>query len=88
MRHPAGGGRCWEEVGRGAVTVIFGSLILVLDVFTQEVLRALRVARSAIQMLALAISQHERGMAQRENGFVGSLIVPDHDWIRGRDEEI
>ncbi|MDH0625930.1 LA2681 family HEPN domain-containing protein [Pseudomonas chengduensis] len=59
-----------------------------LDVFTQEVLRALRVARSAIQMLALAISQHERGMAQRENGFVGSLIVPDHDWIRGRDEEI
>ncbi len=59
-----------------------------MDVFTQEALRALRVARSAIQMLALAISQHERGMAQRENGFVGSLIVPDHDWIRGRDEEI
>jgi hypothetical protein len=59
-----------------------------LDVFTLEVLRALRVARSAIQMLALAISQHERGMAQREAGFVGSLIVPDHDWIRGCDEEI
>lgn len=59
-----------------------------MDIFTQEALRALRVARSAIQMLALAISQHERGMAQRENGFVGSLIVPDHDWIRGRDEEI
>ncbi|TPG75494.1 LA2681 family HEPN domain-containing protein [Pseudomonas mandelii] len=53
--------------------------------FTQEVLRALRVARSAIQMLALAITQHEKGLAEREDGFVASLIVPDHDWIRGRD---
>lgn len=55
--------------------------------FTQEVLRALRVARSAIQMLALSISQHEQGLAQRTGGLVGSLIVPDHDWIRGRDDE-
>lgn len=54
--------------------------------FTQEVLRALRVARSAIQMLALSISQHEQGLAQRTGGLVGSLIVPDHDWIRGRDD--
>lgn len=55
--------------------------------FTQEVLRALRVARSAIQMLALAISQHERGLGQRMDGFVGTMIVPDHHWIRGHDEE-
>ncbi|ACQ99051.1 LA2681 family HEPN domain-containing protein [Burkholderia pseudomallei] len=55
--------------------------------FTQEVLRALRVARSAIQMLALSISQHEQGLSQRTGGFVGSLVVPDHDWIRGRDDE-
>lgn len=55
--------------------------------FTQEVLCALRVARSAIQMLALAITQHEKGLAQREDGFIASLIVPDHDWIRGRDED-
>jgi hypothetical protein len=55
--------------------------------FTQEVLRALRVGRSAIQMLALSISQHEQGLAQRTDGLVGSLIVPDHDWIRGRDHE-
>jgi hypothetical protein len=55
--------------------------------FTQEVLRALRVARSAIQMLALSISQHEQGLAQRTDGLVGSLIVPDHDWIRGRGHE-
>lgn len=54
--------------------------------FTQEVLRALRVARSAIQMLALSISQHEQGLAQRTGGLAGSLIVPDHDWIRGRDD--
>ena len=54
--------------------------------FTQEVLRALRVARSSIQMLALAISQHERGLAMRTGGFVGTLTVPDHDWVRGRDE--
>lgn len=51
--------------------------------FTYEVLRAMRVARAAIQMLALAISQHEQNLEQRTTGIVGSLIVPDHDWIRG-----
>jgi tetratricopeptide (TPR) repeat protein len=51
--------------------------------FTQESLRALRVARSAIQMLALAITQHERGLEQRAGGRIGSLTVPDHDWVRG-----
>lgn len=55
--------------------------------FTQEVLRALRVARSAIQMLALSISQHEQGLALRTSGLVGSLIIPDHDCIRGCDDE-
>jgi len=55
--------------------------------FTQEALRALRVARSAVQMLALSISQHERGLEHRASGVVGSLIVPDHDRIRGRDNE-
>lgn len=54
--------------------------------FTQEVLRALRVARSSIQMLALAISQHEQVLAKQTGGFVGTLTVPDHDWIRGREE--
>jgi hypothetical protein len=56
--------------------------------FTQDVLRALRVARSALQMLALSISQHEQGLARQTVGLVGSLAVPDHDWIRGRDDEI
>ncbi|MFJ1208778.1 LA2681 family HEPN domain-containing protein [Burkholderia pyrrocinia] len=56
--------------------------------FTHDVFRALRVARSAIQMLALSISQHEHGLEQRTDGVVGSLVVPDHDWIRGRDDEI
>lgn len=55
--------------------------------FTQEALRALRVARSAIQMLALSISQHEQGLVRRTEGLVGSMIVPDHDWIRGRDDD-
>jgi len=56
--------------------------------FTVEALRALRVARSAIQMLALSISQHEQGLEQRTSGVVGSMAVPDHDRIRGRDDEI
>jgi hypothetical protein len=56
--------------------------------FTQEVMSALRVARSAIQMLALAVTQHEKRLEQREGGLVGSMIVPDHDWIRGRDESV
>ena len=55
--------------------------------FTQKALRALRVARSAIQMLVLSISQHEQGLEERTEGLVGSLLVPDHDWIRGRDDE-
>jgi len=57
------------------------------DQFTSEVLCALRVARSAIQMLALAISQQEQRMTQQAGGLIGSLIVPDHDWIRGKREE-
>ena len=56
--------------------------------FTQEVLRALRVARSAIQMLALSISQHEQVLALRVDGVIGSMLVPDHDWVRGRSDEI
>lgn len=57
------------------------------DGFSDEVLRALRVARSALQMLALAITQHERGLAQATGGLIGTMHVPDHDWIRGREED-
>lgn len=52
--------------------------------FFQEALRALRVARSAIQMLAFSITQHERRLKQRADGRIGSLTIPDHDWVRGR----
>jgi tetratricopeptide (TPR) repeat protein len=56
--------------------------------FTQEALRALRVARSAIQMLALSIRQHEQALEQQTAGLIGSpLVLPDHDSIRGRDSE-
>ena len=55
--------------------------------FTNEVLYALRIARSAIQMLTLSISQHERGLKENLSGIVGSLVVPDHDYIRGRDKK-
>lgn len=47
--------------------------------FTQEVLDALRTVRSAIQMLALSISQHERVLERRAGGVVGSLYVSDHE---------
>ena len=56
--------------------------------FIDEVLRALRVARSAIQMLALAISQHEEILMQETDGILETLTVPDHHWIRGEDEEL
>lgn len=55
--------------------------------FEQEALNALRVARSAIQMLVFAISQHEQRLAQQVVGKVGQLFVPDHDWIRAGDHE-
>ena len=56
--------------------------------FVEEVVRALRVARSAIQMLALAITQHERALRQGAGGRLGTMVVPDHDWIRGRGEDV
>jgi hypothetical protein len=57
------------------------------DAFEDEVLQALRVARSALQMLALAITQHERVLRQAADGLIGTMHVPDHDWIRGREED-
>ncbi|WP_367834593.1 LA2681 family HEPN domain-containing protein [Pseudomonas lundensis] len=56
--------------------------------FINETLGALRVARSAIQMLALAISQHEEILSKQTDGVIGTLIVPDHHWVRGGDEEL
>ncbi len=38
-------------------------------------------------MLVLSISQHEQGLVERTEGLIESLLVPDHDWIRGRDDE-
>ncbi|MBC3197446.1 hypothetical protein HU756_12075 [Pseudomonas poae] len=55
--------------------------------FIDEALRALRVARAAIQMLALAISQHEEILRKQSDGLIGTMVVPDHHWIRGEDEE-
>ena len=56
--------------------------------FINETLGALRVARSAIQMLALAISQYEEILSKQKGGVIGTLIVPDHHWVRGEDEEL
>jgi hypothetical protein len=52
--------------------------------FVQEMLGALRAARSAVQMLALAITQRERGLAKEADGGRIGMLVPDHDWVRGR----
>lgn len=56
------------------------------DGFSEQVRRALRVARSALQMLALAITQHERVLAEAARGLFGTMHVPDHDWIRGGED--
>ncbi|MEM6559757.1 MAG: LA2681 family HEPN domain-containing protein [Myxococcota bacterium] len=56
------------------------------DDFSDEVLKALRVARSAIQMLTLSIAQRERLLAKDAEGMIGKIHVPDHDWVRGRDD--
>lgn len=57
------------------------------DAFIEETIRALRVARSALQMLALAIRQYEHGLARAADGPILSIDVPDHDWVRGRAEQ-
>jgi hypothetical protein len=46
--------------------------------FTEDVLKALRIARSAIQALALAITQHEKGLRDERDGPIPSFLVPDH----------
>lgn len=56
--------------------------------FINETLGALRVARSAIQMLVLAISQHEEILRKQTDGIIGTLLVHDHHWVRGEDEEL
>lgn len=56
--------------------------------FVDEALGALRVARSAIQMLTLAISQHEEILRKHADGVIGTLNVPDHHWVRGEDQEV
>lgn len=53
--------------------------------FRRECVGALQVARSAMQVLAIAIAQHERVLRDGVVGPVGSLPVPDHDWVRGRE---
>jgi hypothetical protein len=56
------------------------------DAFEKEVIQALQVARSAIQVLAFATRQHEDVLRARIDGPIGSLIVPDHAWVRGEEE--
>jgi tetratricopeptide (TPR) repeat protein len=51
--------------------------------FDQKVVIALRVARAAIQMLGLAISQNEKRRTAQKDIVVSSMTVPDHGWIRG-----
>lgn len=57
------------------------------DRFTATAMSALRVARSAIQMLALAVSEQEELLMKSKEGLIGTLEVFDHDWIRGRDDD-
>lgn len=51
--------------------------------FLDEVINALRIARSAIQTLCLAITQHEATLRRKVPGRIGTLEVLDHDYIRG-----
>lgn len=49
--------------------------------FMQELLKAMRVARSAIQTFTLAVAQHER-YGDDSEGLVANLIVGDHHRLR------
>lgn len=51
--------------------------------FNREVMSGLRLARSAIQMLALSIHQREAKLANENTGIVLTIDVPDHDYICG-----
>lgn len=52
--------------------------------FNREVMNGLRLARSVIQMLALAIHQQEDKLANESEGIILAFDVPDHDYIRGQ----
>lgn len=56
------------------------------ETVVEDVVRALRVARSALQMLVLGITQREHRLVAEADGVIGTLAVPDHDWVRGERE--
>lgn len=57
--------------------------------YEREVMDALRIARSAIQTLVFSIRQCEIEMRRNHNGGLGTLVVPDHGWVRGgKDDEV
>lgn len=56
------------------------------ETVVEDVVRALRVARSALQMLVLGIRQREHRLIAEADGVIGTLEVPDHDWVRGEKE--
>lgn len=58
-----------------------------LGEFTEEIIRMLRLTRSAIQTLALAITQYESLLNRSTDGLTYTLFVPDHDWTRGYGSE-
>jgi hypothetical protein len=53
--------------------------------YERETMEGLRIARSAIQTLVFAIRQHELELRRELPGLVGSLVVPDHGWVRGEE---
>lgn len=58
-----------------------------LDRFTEESICALRITRSTIQTLALAITQYASLLNRSTDHLTYTLFVPDHDWIRGYGSE-
>ncbi len=56
-----------------------------VEAFEREVLDGLRVARSAIQAVTFAIRQREMALRREHKGMLGTLVVPDHGWVRGEE---
>lgn len=50
-----------------------------IEKFTQEVTKAIRVARSAIQMLAYSIAKHESCVLKKKTDIIGTLYLNDQE---------
>jgi len=56
-----------------------------LDEFIEQLIETLQLTRAVLLYFVEMVSLNEH-LTHEDGAFIGQLLVPDHDWIRGEDE--